>query len=181
MRDATEFYVIFDGPPGPEAGRFIEVETSSGESVRVGEWTRRSDGLWALGPFVETSHCSALARECERLRNELVDALRLLQWLHYAGYDADAPGRYANDRALRLSGAIHAAQVALGEASPPALGEGDAMSRVIQPCLDCPGVRYEGEPCRSCGEPYSLGDTGICFDCTVNNYADNEETDGKHA
>lgn len=26
----------------------------------------------------------------------------------------------------------------------------------------------EVTPCRSCGEPYSLGDTGICFDCTVN-------------
>ena len=74
MRDATEFYIIFNKPPGPEAGRFIEVETSSGESVRVGEWTRRRDGLWALGPFVETSHCSALARECERLQ-ERVDSL----------------------------------------------------------------------------------------------------------
>lgn len=24
------------------------------------------------------------------------------------------------------------------------------MSRLIQPCPDCPGVRYQGEPCRCC-------------------------------
>ena len=30
--------VVFDGPPAPESGRFIEVENEQGESVRVGEW-----------------------------------------------------------------------------------------------------------------------------------------------
>ena len=40
--------VIFDGPPGPESGRFIEVETDDGHSINAGEWTRRLDGLWAL-------------------------------------------------------------------------------------------------------------------------------------
>lgn len=40
--------VIFDGPPGPEAGRFVEVETDDGESICVGEWIERPDGYWAL-------------------------------------------------------------------------------------------------------------------------------------
>ena len=40
--------IIFDGPPGPEAGRFVEVETDAGRSINVGEWKKRSDGLWAL-------------------------------------------------------------------------------------------------------------------------------------
>lgn len=40
--------IIFDGPPGPEAGRFVEVETDAGRSINVGEWRKRSDGLWAL-------------------------------------------------------------------------------------------------------------------------------------
>lgn len=40
--------VLFDGPPGPEGGRFIEAEDSGGRSIRAGEWIRRGDGLWAL-------------------------------------------------------------------------------------------------------------------------------------
>jgi hypothetical protein len=40
--------IVFDGPPGPEAGRFIEVEDGNGRSVSVGEWIERDDGLWAL-------------------------------------------------------------------------------------------------------------------------------------
>lgn len=40
--------IIFDGPPGPEAGRFIEVETEDGRSVCAGEWSQRPDGHWSL-------------------------------------------------------------------------------------------------------------------------------------
>lgn len=40
--------VVFDGPPGPEPGRFVEVELDDGRGVRAGEWVERPDGLWAL-------------------------------------------------------------------------------------------------------------------------------------
>lgn len=40
--------VIFDGPPGHKAGRFIEVEDPSGKSVRAGDWIDRGSGQWAL-------------------------------------------------------------------------------------------------------------------------------------
>jgi len=40
--------IIFDGPPGPESGRFVEVETDGGYGVNAGEWIERTDGLWAL-------------------------------------------------------------------------------------------------------------------------------------
>jgi hypothetical protein len=40
--------IVFDGPPGPEAGRFVEVEDDSGKSISVGEWIHRPDGFWAL-------------------------------------------------------------------------------------------------------------------------------------
>jgi hypothetical protein len=51
MTDKSEpFYIIFDGPPGRESGRFVEVETADGQGRRVGEWAERPDGLWALGP-----------------------------------------------------------------------------------------------------------------------------------
>lgn len=42
------FDVVFDGPPGPEAGRFIEVENERRESVSMGQWIDRGDGTWAL-------------------------------------------------------------------------------------------------------------------------------------
>lgn len=40
--------LILDGPPGPESGRFIEIETDDGKSIRLGGWHPRPDGLWSL-------------------------------------------------------------------------------------------------------------------------------------
>jgi hypothetical protein len=40
--------VVFDGPPGHEPGRFVEVEDPNGASIGVGEWIDRGDGYWAL-------------------------------------------------------------------------------------------------------------------------------------
>jgi len=40
--------IIFDGPPGHDAGCFVEVETDDGKSVNAGKWIERDDGLWAL-------------------------------------------------------------------------------------------------------------------------------------
>jgi len=45
--------VIFDGPPGPEAGRFGEVEDENGRSFNAGEWIEQPDGLWALRLHLE--------------------------------------------------------------------------------------------------------------------------------
>ena len=36
--------IVFDGPPGPESGRFVEVENSQGKSISFGEWKVRTDG-----------------------------------------------------------------------------------------------------------------------------------------
>ena len=40
--------VVFDGPPGPNSGRFVEVEDEAGRSVDVGDWIERDHGYWAL-------------------------------------------------------------------------------------------------------------------------------------
>lgn len=40
--------IVFDGPPGPEAGRFVEVEDNTGASINFGHWVERDDGYWAL-------------------------------------------------------------------------------------------------------------------------------------
>ena len=34
----SNLHIVFDGPPGPEAGRFVEVENDNGNSVCAGEW-----------------------------------------------------------------------------------------------------------------------------------------------
>ncbi len=46
-RDLVEVDIVFDGPPGPEAGRFVEVERD-GKSISAGEWVKREDGYWVL-------------------------------------------------------------------------------------------------------------------------------------
>ena len=48
FREVEEVRVVFDGPPGPASGRFVEVETPDGASVSAGEWHERDDGLWEL-------------------------------------------------------------------------------------------------------------------------------------
>ena len=40
--------IVFDGPPGPKAGRFVEVESPPGTSISFGEWLLREDGYWVL-------------------------------------------------------------------------------------------------------------------------------------
>lgn len=40
--------IIFDGPPEHNAGRFVEVETDDGKSLKIGEWIKQKDGFWAL-------------------------------------------------------------------------------------------------------------------------------------
>lgn len=40
--------VVFDGPPGHESGRFVEVEDADGRSLSFGQWIDRGDGTWAL-------------------------------------------------------------------------------------------------------------------------------------
>ena len=48
MNSYKAINIIFDGPPGPESGKFVEVETDSGESIGIGKWIERDDGFWAL-------------------------------------------------------------------------------------------------------------------------------------
>ena len=40
--------IVFDGPPGPQPPRFIEVEDAAGNSIKFGEWIERDDGDWVL-------------------------------------------------------------------------------------------------------------------------------------
>lgn len=51
MSDQRYIDVVFDGPPGPVAGRFVEVEDGDGFSIGLGKWIegRREDvPYWRL-------------------------------------------------------------------------------------------------------------------------------------
>lgn len=70
--------IVFDGPPGPEAGRFVEVESPPGVSVGVGEWIKRDDGYWVLR-FDPNTTLRAINKE---LVGALEEADRQLTYLH---------------------------------------------------------------------------------------------------
>lgn len=67
MSTAKPINILFDGPPSAESGRFVEVETDDGRSVRVGEWIERPDGLWALRLVAEVPDPPAPERDMRSL------------------------------------------------------------------------------------------------------------------
>lgn len=40
--------VVFEGAPGPDGLRFVEVETEHGAGVKLGQWLERHNGQWVL-------------------------------------------------------------------------------------------------------------------------------------
>jgi len=44
----VEIRIVFDGPPGPESGSFVEVENEEGHSIHIGKWHERDNGQWEL-------------------------------------------------------------------------------------------------------------------------------------
>ncbi|MES2904568.1 MAG: hypothetical protein V4696_10320 [Pseudomonadota bacterium] len=101
-------HFVFDGPPGPEAGRFIECETPDGRSVRAGEWHKREDGYWELRvPIASMPKHSGDTTTVERVAQSDRDAAEtyLRESQPDAGWDNE--GREAR---------IEMERVAIGEA-----------------------------------------------------------------
>jgi hypothetical protein len=40
--------IRFDGPPGPQSGRFVESEDADGKGINAGDWEEQPDGTWLL-------------------------------------------------------------------------------------------------------------------------------------
>jgi hypothetical protein len=74
----NEMRIVFDGPPGPEAARFVEVEDADGKSINAGEWRERPDGFWEL---VIKAHPAEIAEPCMRLIGRILDHCRKDDWL----------------------------------------------------------------------------------------------------
>ena len=94
--------IVFDGPPGPEGPRFIEVETDDGRSIGVGEWQERRDGCWRLRivalPLVTTR---AEPVDCVDPENDLLE--RILKEC-----------RNTELSAVHAAGVLHAAALLMG-------------------------------------------------------------------
>jgi hypothetical protein len=88
--------IVFDAPPGPTSGRFIEVENDKGESISFGEWVRRPDGYWALrftAPVAVPVDASPSFDPQSLLNKATSDALSRLHALgqsrgYHSGWDA---------------------------------------------------------------------------------------------
>lgn len=72
--------IVFDGMPGPEGPRFVEVEDATGHSVNAGDWRTRPDGLCEL--VIKTPpdivgllrHAVALIKDAEKDTNWTADS-----------------------------------------------------------------------------------------------------------
>ena len=62
--------ILFDGPPGPEGPRFIEVESPPGHSINFGEWVEREGALWAIRFQNESKEASRLCTAMEEARKD---------------------------------------------------------------------------------------------------------------
>ena len=51
---------VFDGPPGPECGRFVEVENEKGESISIGEWVEEGKFWYLEFPDLRTASAELL-------------------------------------------------------------------------------------------------------------------------
>ena len=89
-------HIVFDGPPGPEAGRFVEAEDADGKSINVGTWYERSNGYWELRIAAwNTSPTAALPSENDVMRvatlpadvHEFVSRTGLLATNHGGWFD----------------------------------------------------------------------------------------------
>ena len=75
--------IVFDGPPGAESGRFVEVEAPDGSSISYGTWVEREDGYHAL-------RVPDYAADCIDLKHKLKIATEALRF--YANEEAYEEG-----------------------------------------------------------------------------------------
>ena len=101
--------IVFDGPPGPESGRFVEVEDANGRGFRLGEWVERSDGLWALRIPNLTAREADVEMQMQAVRRALVRDNR----------DKTAIIRELQARVDELQEELHATDVARLKAERP--------------------------------------------------------------
>ena len=59
--------IVFDGPPAPESGRFVEVEDEQQRSISIGDWVEDGD-FWRLRISEPYKRIAELEHELEESR-----------------------------------------------------------------------------------------------------------------
>jgi hypothetical protein len=73
--------IVFDGPPGHESGRFVDVEDTNGRSIKIGEWVELPLGrapFYAL-EIDDPRTLAQLRSDLARVTQERDEALREVQ------------------------------------------------------------------------------------------------------
>ncbi len=97
--DATPLIdIVFDGPPGPTCGRFVEVEDAEGCGLKRGEWVERDDGFWAL----RLPDPSALLALAKAQREEIEKWREIAKTHRYWDGQCFACGQYTEDLRANL-------------------------------------------------------------------------------
>jgi hypothetical protein len=117
----VSIYIVFDGPPSHESGRFVEVEDEQrhglGPSATGADWAQRDDGCWTLGPFAraEGVACCTCGHELSvhtRFRLGLNDACSLCAC---TGVVRVVPDRVEAESAMDMSGVLEGARLGHAE------------------------------------------------------------------
>ncbi len=126
--------IVFDGPPGPESGRFVEVEQGGkGMSVRFGKWVERDDGYWVLrlpDPYSAIPNQLKQLTETTQLIAKMKAALKVLPKMKEALQEiAKGEGAFSRDPLQHAENVIEeakkTAKAALAAAQPKILHKSD--------------------------------------------------------
>ena len=133
--------ILFDGPPGPDGGRFVEVEDANHQSLRLGEWIERGDGYWALRVPRSSLPAEGETRDCRMC-------------LHADSLTPSCECRCHADDRHRLVGIYHAPAEGIEVTVDPETGDEYAHGRCVgrpaegtdggSECPDCHGVGFYG-------------------------------------
>lgn len=95
--------LIFDGPPSPTAGRFIEAENEAGASIRVGEWKehRNIEGWWELVIDLDRMRSAAAPETAAALEKAREDIAELVDALKYAANELKITAGYFRCEGMR--------------------------------------------------------------------------------
>lgn len=95
--------IVFDGPPAPQSGRFVECENENRASVKAGEWTQEG-AMWVLTvtslptvplppPFVPVRKVFTMT---EAQKDRLLDACRPVPYMMIGSLAPTSPQENAN-------------------------------------------------------------------------------------
>ena len=167
-----ELHIVFDGPPSHESGRFVEVETPDGKSVRAGRWEQRGD-FW---------HLILPGRIKEAVPEEVEATLAMLDTLRsQAGILAVAAVESMADKAFHVLSSQAAENEDLRKTLRKREKEIEVRKANLNFCPDCRD-KVSNEPCQRCevqrqaaeiaklrGEHILIGD--MCVQCGYPNPA----------